>query len=107
MAKVTATATQDLVSRCLAFASGVARLPSQHVWLDYDKEADVLYISFRKPQRATRTIEVGDDILLRKDGAQIVGLTILNASTRRDEGDVSTALPHLPVESLPSLKEQA
>jgi len=52
------------------------------VWLDYDKEADVLYMSFRKPQRATKTIEMGDDILIRKDGRDIVGLTILNASSR-------------------------
>ena len=59
------------------------KLPTQHVWLDYDEEADVLYISFRKPQRATRTIEINDDILVRKDRARIVGLTILNASSRR------------------------
>ena len=54
---------------------------AQHVWLDYDKEADVLYMSFRKPQRATKTIEM-DDVLVRKDGRDIVGLTILNASHR-------------------------
>ena len=83
MAKMRATPTQDLVGRCLAFASDMAKLPSQHVWLDYDKEADVLYVSFRKPQRATKTIEIDDDILLRKAGAQVVGLTILNASTKQ------------------------
>jgi uncharacterized protein YuzE len=52
------------------------------VWFDYDKEADVLYMSFRKPQRATETVELEDDILVRKDGREIVGLTILNASSR-------------------------
>ena len=26
------------------------RMPSKRVWIDYDDEADVLYISFRKPQ---------------------------------------------------------
>ncbi len=83
MAKAGAAATRALVGRCLAFASGVTKLPSRHVWLDYDKEADVLYVSFRRPQRATKTIEVDDDILLRKAGAQIVGLTILNASTKQ------------------------
>jgi uncharacterized protein YuzE len=64
-------------------ASDMLRLPAQHVWVDYDQEADVLYMSFRKPQNATKTIEVDDDILLRKDGRTIVGLTILNASARR------------------------
>lgn len=28
---------------------------SPKVWVDYDAEADVLYISFRKPQRATES----------------------------------------------------
>lgn len=52
------------------------------MWVDYDKEADVLYISFRKPQHATKTVETDDDILIRKDGRKIVGITILHASKR-------------------------
>jgi uncharacterized protein YuzE len=52
------------------------------MWIDYDREADVLYLSFRKPQRATKTIETDDDILIRKDDDKIVGITILNASSR-------------------------
>jgi uncharacterized protein YuzE len=82
MATVGTKRTQDLVGRCIALASDVLKLPARHLWLDYDEEADVLYISFRKPQRASKTIEVDQDILVRKDGAQIVGLTILNASTK-------------------------
>jgi uncharacterized protein YuzE len=58
------------------------RRGTTHIWLDYDSEADVLYISFRRPQRATKTIEADDGILIRKDGGNIVGLTILNASAR-------------------------
>ena len=77
-----ARATESLVDRCLAIATDVLKLPTKHVWLDYDNDADVLYISFRKPQRATKTIEVDDGILIRKHGRNIVGLTILNASTR-------------------------
>ncbi|MBI5789173.1 MAG: DUF2283 domain-containing protein [Candidatus Schekmanbacteria bacterium] len=52
------------------------------MWVDYDREADVLYLSFRKPQRATKTIETDDDILIRKDNNKIVGITVLNASCR-------------------------
>jgi uncharacterized protein YuzE len=63
-------------------ASDMLRLPARHVWADYDREADVLYMSFRRPQNATKIIEVDDDILVRKDGRTIVGLTILNASAR-------------------------
>jgi len=82
MATIATKKTADFVSNCVALATKILRLPAQRVWFDYDKEADVLYMSFRKPQRATETVELGDDILVRKDGREIVGLTILNASSR-------------------------
>ena len=82
MAPVAARKTADFVNNCVALATKILKLPVQHMWLDYDKEADVLYMSFRKPQRATETTELEEDILLRKDGKKIVGLTILNASRR-------------------------
>jgi uncharacterized protein YuzE len=67
--------------------SVIMKIPMKHMWVDYDKEADVLYVSFRKPQRSKKTIELNDDILVRKDGKEIVGITILNASTKaRDKG---------------------
>lgn len=69
------------IKTCLSIASDIA--PQKHMWVDYDKEADVLYLSFRKPQRATKTIERDDDILIRKDDNEIVGITILNASSRK------------------------
>lgn len=47
---------------------------------DYDKEADVLYISFQKPQQATDTEMINDDILLRKRNDKLVGITIMHAS---------------------------
>lgn len=74
----------DLIKNCLTLASDLIKLPLGHMWIDYDRGADVLYLSFRKPQRATKTIETNDDILIRKDGNKIVGITILNAS--RDRG---------------------
>jgi uncharacterized protein YuzE len=74
--------TAGFVNNCVALATKILKLPVPHVWLDYDKEADVLYMSFRKPQRATETVELEDDILIRKDGKEIVGLTILNASRK-------------------------
>lgn len=83
MATSVTSSTHDFMATCQAMASGMLRLSAQHVWVDYDREADVLYMSFRKPQNATRTIEMDDDILIRKNGRTIVGLTIMNASTRR------------------------
>jgi len=82
MATVVTERTQDFISKCVVMATDMLKLPTQHVWLDYDKEADVLYMSFRRPQKACKTIETDDDVLIRKDGRNIVGLTILNASSR-------------------------
>jgi len=48
---------------------------------DYDEEADVLYISLRKPQQATDTEMVNDDLLIRKRNNDIVGITIMHASS--------------------------
>ena len=74
--------TDQFVQKCIGMAQQMLGLPKRSMWIDYDAEADVLYMSFRKPQHATKTIELKDDVLLRKDGRTIVGITILNASTR-------------------------
>jgi len=43
--------------------------PARKFWVDYDSEADVLYISFDRPQKATDTESRDDEILLRyRDG---------------------------------------
>ncbi len=49
----------------------------------YDRESDVLYLSVGDPRPAISR-EVGDDVLLRIDPqtGEIVGLTVLNLSTR-------------------------
>jgi uncharacterized protein YuzE len=57
-------------------------LPAQRFWVDYDRDADVLYISFQRPQKATDTQMTDDGILLRYRDDQLVGITILDASTR-------------------------
>ena len=60
------------------------RLPTGRAWIDYDQEADVLYISLKRPQKATDTEFLDDEgILLRYRGKELVGLTILDASKRR------------------------
>jgi len=56
--------------------------PAQRFWVDYDRDADVLYISFQRPQKATDTKLTGDGLLLRYRGDQLVGVTVLDASTR-------------------------
>lgn len=56
--------------------------PVRKFWVDYDSEAHVLYISFDRPQKATDTESRDDGILLRYRDGQLVGITVLDASTR-------------------------
>ena len=58
------------------------RFPMERFWVDYDREADVLYISFKRPQKATDTRTTEEGILLRYHGKELVGITVLEASTR-------------------------
>ncbi|MDL2123071.1 MAG: DUF2283 domain-containing protein [Deltaproteobacteria bacterium] len=76
------TANKGIIDSCLGLSSELAKLPVKHIWVDYDEESDVLYLSFRKPQRAKKTVERDDDILIRTDGDKIVGITILDVSSR-------------------------
>ena len=55
------------------------KLGAKKVWLDYDEEADVLYVSFRRPQNATDSRMENDLIYHYRDG-ELVGVTILHAS---------------------------
>ncbi len=56
--------------------------PVRRFWVDYDKEADVLYISLQRPQKATNTKTTDEGMLLRYQGEQLVGVTVLDASAR-------------------------
>ena len=70
------------LTRILKAVPRLVRFPLKRMWLDFDAEADVLYISFRRPQHATDSEMREDGILVHRRGKQVVGLTILEASTR-------------------------
>lgn len=53
-------------------------MPSKKIWIDYDDEADVLYISFKKPQKATDSEMEGNVIYHYRD-KELVGTTIIGA----------------------------
>jgi uncharacterized protein YuzE len=57
-------------------------LPQHLMWASYDAEADVLYVNFKKPSRATDSELGDDDVIVRKEGDEIIGYTILHASKR-------------------------
>ena len=60
----------------------VKQAPQGSLWSSYDAEADVLYINFKKPSRATDSELTDDDVIIRYEDGEIVGLTILHASER-------------------------
>ena len=62
--------------------SHIIKLPETKMWIDYDKEADVLYINFKRPQKATDSEMLDNEVLLRYKEDELVGITILEASKR-------------------------
>ena len=61
-------------------------LPQKKAWIDYDEEADVLYISLKRPQKATDTKLLAEKgILLRYRDKELVGVTVLDASKPRKQ----------------------
>ncbi|MBI4515979.1 MAG: DUF2283 domain-containing protein [Deltaproteobacteria bacterium] len=79
------SAAARAVEQIAAAIPHLIRLPQGRAWVDYDREADVLYISLKRPQRATDTVD-RDGILLRYRGKELVGVTVLNASKRTKNG---------------------
>ncbi len=57
-------------------------LKHKTVWASYDNEADVLYLHFKKPNHADDSKMTEDEIIIRYEKKEIVGLTILNASQK-------------------------
>jgi len=78
--------TADVATPIVQAMPYLVRFPSPRFWVDYDAEADVLYISFERPQKATDSVMTDEGVLLRYRGDRLVGVTILEASTRA-EGD--------------------
>ncbi len=57
-------------------------LKHKTVWSSYDSEADVLYLHFKKPSHADDSEMTDDEIIVRYEKDEVIGLTILNASKR-------------------------
>ncbi len=75
MAAMNLQAIMDLAPQLL-------KLPSQRIWANYDEEADVLYLNFKKPSHADDAELTENDVLIRYEKGEIVGVTILHAGRR-------------------------
>jgi uncharacterized protein YuzE len=69
----------------LESAASFLRLGAKKLWLDYDEEADVLYVSFRRPQKATDS-RMENDLIYHYQDKELVGVTILHASEIGQQG---------------------
>jgi len=52
------------------------------MWLDYDQEADTLYLHFEDQPSSTHSEMRDDGVILDYKGRRLVGITVLEASQR-------------------------
>jgi len=52
------------------------------VKVDY-QEAEILYTNSQKPAQADDSELTGDDIIIRREKGEVIGLTVLHASQRK------------------------
>ncbi|MBI4494113.1 MAG: DUF2283 domain-containing protein [Chloroflexi bacterium] len=65
---------KETMQEIYAAVPHLLRLPTGKVWVDYDQETDVLYLSLKRPQRATDTEYLDEEgVLLRYRGQELVG----------------------------------
>jgi uncharacterized protein YuzE len=71
------------VRKALNLIPELLDVPYPRIWTVYDKEADVLYINFKKPGHADDSELTDDDLIIRYEKGEIIGITVLNASRRK------------------------
>jgi len=76
------TVKDEFLKEVFSATPHLLKFPEKKMWIDYDEEADVLYISFKRPQKATDSKMLDNGILLRYKEDELVGITVLDASKR-------------------------
>lgn len=85
------------VKEVVSLTPQLLNIPFKRIWYSYDEEADVLYLNFKKPSHADDSELTDDDIIIRYEKGDVVGITVLHASKRkapRGEDDQSTVPRH-------------
>jgi uncharacterized protein YuzE len=70
------------LKKMLDLSSLLMNIPYKRLWYSYDEEADVLYFNFKKPSHADESELTDDDVIIRYENGEVVGITVLNASQR-------------------------
>ena len=74
-----------IIDRYIHLIPAVKYSPKHYLWSSYDAEADVLYVNFKKTSHANDSELTDDDVIIRYEQGEVIGLTILNASQRFPE----------------------
>ncbi|MDD4651835.1 MAG: DUF2283 domain-containing protein [Methanothrix sp.] len=78
-----AAAEIDSIETISALLPHLLDISQKKIWVDYDEEADVLYVNFKKPSHADDSEITDDDVIIRYEKGKVVGMTFLNASKRQ------------------------
>jgi uncharacterized protein YuzE len=70
------------IEEYLRLLPAIRQTGQDSLWMSYDAETDILYVHFKKPSYATDSELRDDDVIIRYEGEEIIGLTILHASQR-------------------------
>jgi uncharacterized protein YuzE len=66
----------------LKAVANLVKLPKTQMWLDYDEEADTLYVHFEEKPNSTHSEMREDGVIFDYKGNSLVGITVLEASQR-------------------------
>ncbi len=71
------------VKEILNLTPHLLSIPFKRMWYSYDEEADVLYLNLKKPSHADDSELTDDDMIIRYEKGEVVGVTVLHASKRK------------------------
>ena len=74
-----------IIDRYIHLIPAVKHSPKHYLWSSYDAEADVLYVNFKKSSHADDSELTDDNVIIRYEQGEVIGLIILNASQRFPE----------------------
>jgi len=73
------------VKEILNLTPQLLNMPFERIWYSYDEEADVLYLNFKKPSQADDSMLTDDDVIIRYENGEVIGITVLHASKRKND----------------------
>ena len=73
---------RDGIARIIQAVPALMRLPEKNMRVVFDRNADVLYLAFQRPQKATDSEMRDDGIIVHRRSREVVGVTILDVSQR-------------------------